>query len=168
MKNAFMANTIPRISISFILSKNDAEDFEHNRVTQCLGIIPTEFEGPHISKGKIISDFPKEESSNLLKSITVIPSNEPPYQFVKHAFWCVDFQEISTWSLDDAWLQIEKVLYGKEKVIQEVCEEYNLNASLLVRIFSEAYYIPEISFTKEKLSFLSSIGSDLEFDFCLD
>lgn len=152
---------VPQVRIIFVLTKKNSDDFDYNAVTERLGIIPTEVSGPMLSKGKISCD-------RGMKGITVLPSQEAPYPFVKHAFWSIELPKTDSWSLDDPLHQMEGILAGKEMEIQRICKDYNLEAELVIRIFALSNSMPEIQIASDSISFWNNVGTSINFDFYLD
>ena len=159
---------IPKIRLTFLLTKKDIADFDRESVTQRLHITPTDTAAPTLSKGKLISEANFCEIEKELPGITVLPATSPPYQMLKHAYWCVELPPIECWNLVEPLQQLEQLLTGKKSELLCMCKEYNLSASTVVCVYAETSNMPELIIPNKSLSFFSSIDSSIVFDFYLD
>ena len=159
---------IPSIRLVFILTKNDITDFDRTAVSQRLRIIPTKTCAPALSKGKVSLNADINEVESELSGLTILRSESCPYQMIKHAYWSIELPQIECWGLDKPLQQIEQILLGKESEIQQLSQEYNLRADLIVRVFAKSNNMPELIIPHSGISFFSSLGTSISFDFYLD
>lgn len=160
--------TVPLLRPIFLLTKKDIEDFDRDAVTQLLRLTPTDTRGPELSKGKIMCGPNIQEISSEMIGETIIPAPAPPYQSILHAYWTIELSKIPSWGLEEPLQQLEQMLRGKEAEICRVCEDYNLTADLIVRVFAESFNMPDLTIPNESVSFWASIGATIGFDFYLD
>lgn len=158
----------PSIKLVLILTKRDTGEINHNAVSQHLGIMPSKISAPILSKAKLNCDAEICEVEKELSGITILPSASPPYQILKHAFWCVELPKIECWRAEESILQMEQMFKGKESKILQVCEEYNLSVDLIVQVFAERNNMPELKLSHKSISFWATIGTSISFDFYLD
>lgn len=159
---------IPEIRLIFSLTKKDNTDFDRNDVTLRLGITPSRSSAPTLGKGKLISDGDIYEIENELSGISILPASSPPYQMLMHAHWDIEFPKIECFELEKPLQQLEELLSGKGPEILQVCNEYDLTADLMVRVFAEANNIPVLALSHSSISFWASMGVSIGFDFYLD
>lgn len=162
-----MANQ-PQIKLIFILTKNDSTDFDRDAVTRRLCIMPSKATAPTLSKGRLNCDADIYEIQRELSGITILPAPSPPYQMLKHAYWCVEWPKIECWGLDEPLQQLEQILLGKESEVLYVCKRFNLSADLIVRVFAESNNMPELRIPSNSVSYWASMGVSIGFDFRLD
>lgn len=158
----------PKIRLVFSLTKNDNTDFNRNDVSLRLGITPSKSTAPTLGKGKLISEEDICEIESKLSDISILPAPAPPYQMLMHAHWDIEFPKIECFELEKPLQQLEDLLSGKGPAILQICNEYNLRADLIVRVFAEANNMPVLTLSNSSVSFWSSIGASIGFDFYLD
>lgn len=159
---------IPKIRLLFLLTKKDCADFDRDDVTQRLCIIPSKASAPTLSKGRLSCDADIREIEREISGLTILPAASPPYQMLKHAYWSVELPKIECWELDEPLQKLEHILLGKESEVLHVCEDYNLSADLIVRVFAESNNMPDITIPCSSVSFWASMGVSIGFDFYLD
>lgn len=159
---------IPQIRLVFALTKNDSTDFDRDAVTQRLCLTPSKTCGPMLSKGILYSDADIHEVERDLSGITILPAESPPYHMLKHAYWSVELPKMECWSLEEPLSRLEQILSGKECKILSVCEDYNLCADLIVRVFAKSNSMPELTISRSSVSYWASMGVTIGFDFYLD
>jgi hypothetical protein len=64
--------------------------------------------------------------------------------------------------------KIMKLLAGKELIINQLCEENNLETSFNIMIEMVSYNGPELVLTPQIISFISSIHAEVRFDLYVD
>lgn len=161
-------NSMPQIRLVFVLTKKDCNDFNRESVTRRLGILPSKTSAPTISKGRLSCDVDIYEIEEDLSGISILPAEAPPYRMMKHAFWSIETPKIECWGLDKPLKRIEQILVGKEAELLLVCKDYNLSADLIVRVFAESNNMPELAISNDSLTFWTSLGASIGFDFYLD
>jgi len=158
----------PVFRISFVLTKIDTEDFNRTEVSKRINLIPSNTSGPVMSKGKFVCSPEIQEGSNDFIGLTILPSSQAPYPIMKHAYWEISLPEIACWTFEEALSQFVSLLQDKSGEIIKICEDFDLRADFLVRVFGELNYMPEIRLTPKSLTFLASINSSIEFAFYVD
>ena len=161
-------NSIPQIRLIFVLTKKDSSDFDRDSVTRHLCINPSKTSAPIVSKGRLNCDVKIPEIEKEFSGLTILSSDSPPYKMIKHSYWSIELPKIESWDLRTPLQQLEKILIGKEHEILKVCRDYDLNADLIVRIFAKSQNMPELTISNDSLSFWTSIGASIGFDFYLD
>lgn len=161
-------DSIPQIRLIFFLTKNDSTDFDRDGVTQRLHIMPTKSCSPTYSKGRLCCDADICEIEGELSGLTILPAPSSSYQILKHAYWSIELPKIECWGLDEPLQQLEQILLGRESEVLHVCEEYNLSADLIIRVFAESNHMPELAISSSSVSFWASMGASIGFDFYLD
>ena len=159
---------IPQIRLCFILTKNDSSDFDRWDVTRRLKITPSETSAPLLSKGKVFCDIDDSNDTDDLTGLTILKSSSPPYKMIKHAFWSVKFPKTECWELEYLLKNMEQLFCGKESDIRSVCEDYDLSADLIVRVFSESNAMPDLTISANSLAFWATMSASIGFDFYLD
>lgn len=159
---------IPQIRPIFSLTKKNVEDFNRNAVTRRLAIVPTKTCGPELSKGAVRCGPNIQEITHQFIGLTILPAPRPPYQMMKHAHWSIELPKIESWDLGEPLQTIELILHGKENEVCNICAEYNLRADLILRVFAESNNMPELTIPSSSVSFWSSMGVSIGFDFYLD
>lgn len=158
MKNK--TNSMVKITLS--LNKNDQYDFDRQYIGELLGVTPTDSKAPEISKGKIYCGNSENISSDY--NITVIKCENPPYRFIKHAFW--SYETDYNHDFETCMEKIKNIVGDKAKTLNEICIKNNLSAQLEVKIYkrtkSNSYY----SLKKEDVDFVASIGATIGFNLC--
>ena len=157
----------PKIHPLFIFTKMDSGDFDRDAVTQQLCIVPSETNGPCLSKGMVSCETNIQEMSNELSGITIIPATKSPYRLLKHAYWCFELPEESSWSVNESVQRLESVLKEKVSTICDCCRNYNLKVDLIIRISTKPNIMPELFISNESILFWASIGASISFDFGL-
>lgn len=158
----------PQIRPIFSLTKKDVEDFDRDAVTHRLAIVPSETSEPKLSKGTVKCGPNIQEISNEFIGLTILPAPAPPYQMIKHAHWSIELPKIESWCLEEPLQKVEQILYGTETEVRSVCDEYNLRADLILRVFAESNNMPELTIPSKSVSFWASMGVSIGFDFYLD
>ncbi len=129
---------LPQIKSSFFFS--GVTDFNFDDVTAKMDIIPTE------TRKK--EDFPIKELAN--------------------PFWALDTEKESCKAVSIQLEKLIKLLIGKELLIKEICNKYDIQAGFLINIWMENGDKPEMLLTKEIISFISSIDAEIGFDLYVD
>ena len=161
-------DSIPEFKIVFQLTKKDAADFDRDSVGRQLGITPSKTVGTELSKG-LLAYAPSIESAEAeLSGITILPASTPPYQMLKHAYWSVELPKVKSWELNKPLQKMEGIFGGKASNVRDLCDYYGLSASLIIRVFSEANGMPDLTLSNDALSFWASMNVDVKFDFYLD
>lgn len=60
------------------------------------------------------------------------------------------------------------MLQGKERLINELCERFELTASFTVVVEMEAGDAPELVLTKDIILFIAAINAEVGFDLYID
>lgn len=158
----------PQIRPIFSLTKKDVEDFDRDAVTHRLSIVPTETSGPKLSKGTVNCGPNIQEISKEFIGLSILPAPAPPYQMIKHAHWSIELPKIKCWDLEEPLQKVEQILYGTGTEVRSVCDEYNLRADLILRVFAESNNMAELTIPSSSVSFWASMGASIGFDFYLD
>lgn len=154
--------SIPLIKVVFLLTKKDEFDFDREKISQLLQIAPSRSSSPVLSKGTVRCDD-NHTSKDSIKGLTILKEGKQPYSLIINAFWSRDII-IKSWSLEDAMGKLAEELFGKEKMIVNICNENNLFASVIFRIYVTDENLPEISLSKESIDYLYSLGACVDFD----
>lgn len=162
------SNYSPQIRPIFSLTKKDVEDFDRDAVTHRLAIVPTETSEPKLSKGTVTCGPNIQEISKEFIGLSILPAPAPPYQMIKHAHWSIKLPKIKCWDLEEPLQKVEQILYGTEIKVRSVCDEYNLRADLILRVFADSNNMPELTIPSSSVSFWASMGVSIGFDFYLD
>ncbi len=161
-------DSMPQIRLAFVLTKKDSADFDRDAVTERLCIKPSKESAPLLSKGKMKCSMDIDKLEKELSGITILPATAPPYQMLKHAYWSIELPRIKCWKLGEPLQQLEQMLLGKEAEVLYVCEDQNLSADLIIRVFAESNNMPELTIPSSSVSFWASMGVTIGFDFYLD
>ena len=130
-----------KIKVDFYLTGSEVN---LDSITQALGIIPT--------KIRKKNEYPfKSQEAGMALDLWQLSTGK---------------EECKAVSLQVDMLQ--KVLSQKVQIINKLCEEYMLEASVTVVIEMEAGDGPEIVLTKENINFLSSLNAEIGFDLYID
>ena len=159
---------IPEIKINFYISKNDSEDFDRDNVTQQLKLSPTSTSQPRLSPGRVHTVTYEEAVEAMGDGITVLPSAEPPYPFLIHAYWSVVLPRMQTWSLEEPLREMEALLRERVDTVCSICDLYNLRLTLIITVYADANNMPIISIPRGSVSFWSIMKTEFKFDFYLD
>ena len=152
----------PLIKVEFLLTKKDELDFDREKISQLLQITPSRSSPPILSKGTVRCDDYRT-TKDAFKGITIVNEGNQPYPLIINASWSKEII-ISTWSIEDAMCKLIEELFGKEKIIVDVCKENNLFVSVIFRIYVTDEIFPELSFSKESIDYLCSLGACVDFD----
>lgn len=129
---------LPQIKASFFFS--GVNDFNFNDVSEIMNLIPTE------TRKK--DDFPIKELAN--------------------PFWSLDTKKEFCKAVSIQIGKLIDLLLGKEMLIQQICNKYDVEAGFLINIWMENGDKPEMLLTKEIISFSSSINAEIGFDLYID
>ena len=89
-------------------------------------------------------------------------------KMLKHAYWSVELPKVKSWELNKPLQKMEGIFGGKASNVRDLCDYYGLSASLIIRVFSEANGMPDLTLSNDALSFWASMNVDVKFDFYLD
>ena len=153
---------IPLIKIEFVLTKKDEFDFDREKVSQLLQNKPSRSSPPILSKGTVRCDDYRT-TKDTFKGITIVNEGNQPYPLIINASWSKDVV-LKSWSIEDVLGKLVEELYGKEKIIVDMCKENNLFVSVIFRIYVTDEIFPEISLSKESVNYLNSLGACVDFD----
>lgn len=112
-----------------------------------------------------IEDITKK--MNLTSTKTRKKKDFPINEFA-HTEWILDTEKESCKAVSLQFEKLIKLLNGKEIVIKQICNDYNIMAEFLIDIWMENGDKPEIILTKEIISFLASINAEVSFDLFID
>ena len=127
-----------------------------------LQITPSRSSYPVLSKGTVRCDDNHTDKDSI-NGLTIVKEGKQPYSLIINAFWSMEII-ISTWSIEDAMCKLIEKLFGKEKIIVDVCKENNLFASVIFRIYATDETLPELSFSKKSIDYLCSLEACVDFD----
>ena len=159
---------LPQIRPIFSLTNKDVEDFDRDAVTRRLAISPSETSEPKLSKGTVNCGPNIQEISKEFIGLSILPAPAPPYQMIKQAQWTIELPKIKGWDLEKPLQEIEQILDGTGTEVRSICDEYNLRADLILRVFAESSNMPELTIPSSSVSFWASMGVSIGFDFYLD
>ena len=154
--------SIPLIKVVFLLTKKDEFDFDREKISQLFQIKPSRSSPPVLSKGTVRCDD-NHTSKDSIKGLTIIKEGKQPYSLIINAFWGKEIT-VKARSTEDAVGKLIEELFGKEKLIVDICNGYNLFASVIFRIYATDETLPEIALSKESIDYLCSLGACVDFD----
>lgn len=132
-----MSDFIPRIEVTFYIM---ADEFDLNEVTCRLGVTPTET---------------RTKDSYPHQSIAA---------GVAHTEWSIDLVEENCIAVSFLFEKLLNVLSGKEKLITQVCDDFNLEAGFVVVIHMKDGDSPEVILPREVVAFAAAINAEIGFD----
>lgn len=164
---------LPEIGAVFILTKKDSTDFDRDAVSRRLGLIPTKSCPPTVSPGELLSEIDPAEFQREYSGLTVLPAAAPPYTIIKNAliknaFWSLELPRMHSWDMAAPLHRLEELLKGREKEVALLCEEYDLTAELILRVYAESNDLPVMTLPSESVSFWSKMGAGIQLDLYLD
>ncbi|WP_394524321.1 DUF4279 domain-containing protein [Lacrimispora sp. JR3] len=128
---------MPLLSVEFSLS-SDFADLE--RITNILELVPT--------RTRKKQDWPQGSRDTG----------------VACDLWEISTEQETSKSVDEECKKMINKLRGKEKLIRDLCEEYNMESHFEVVIHMVNSETPAIYLEKESIYFLSTINADIGFD----
>lgn len=156
----------PSIRVIFNLVKKDRKDFDRDAISQSLGLKPSLSSGPKLGKGALRS-IPDDCTAGVsLCGVSFIPSDDPPFQMVKHALWRIELPETESWSIDEPIHKMEEILRGKEEQILLLCREYNLFSNLRIQIHADPDTLPVLSIPGDSVKFWGELSTFIDLDLC--
>lgn len=87
---------------------------------------------------------------------------------VAYTCWSLETEKESCRSVSQQFEKIMYLLRGKEIIIKQICNIYNVNVSFEITIYMENGDKPEMVLTKEIISYLASINAEVGFDLYVD
>jgi hypothetical protein len=90
--------------------------------------------------------------------------NECPVPMTALTYWRLSTNKEISKAVCWQFEKIMKVLTGKELIINQLCEEYNLETNFNIVIEMESNNGPELVLTQQIVSFISSIHAEVGFD----
>jgi len=127
----------PRVRTHLCISGN-ALNFDE--ITYCLGIFPT--------KVRSKDDYP--EVSKMMG--------------YAHDEWIYSTPKVECRSVSTQIDALEKIFENCVTELSHVCKMFNAKITIIIEIEMEIGNHPELSFTKENISFISSINSEIGID----
>jgi len=82
--------------------------------------------------------------------------------------WSMDSEKESCRAVSIQFEKILDLLIGKEQIILQICNDYNIDVGFLINIFFENGDRPEIVLPKEIVLFAASINAEIGFDLYID
>ena len=162
-------DSIPKIRLVFMLTKNDTIDFDREAVRRHLGIEPSKTNGPIFSKGILTTNGEDiHEVQKRFVGITLVPHDISSYRMLKHATWSIELPKTESWSLDEPLHKLETLFAEKKTNVLRLCKEYDLRTDLTIRVFAKSNNMPDLIISNESLSFWAAMGTTINFDFYLD
>ncbi len=132
-----------RIEVVFVVEggKNFIEEF-----TQKTGISPN-----HIRT--------KEDWPDVIKNNLNLPEElKPRYE------WNLNEIAIDCKQIEIPINKIISKLHGKEEVIAELCNKYNLQSGLVITIHGKQMALPEIVLSSKIVSYFGKLETEISFD----
>jgi hypothetical protein len=110
---------------------------------------------------------------NVTKKMNIMPTDtrekkDCPVKQFAYTTWSLRTEKDSCKAVSVQFERIMKLLLGKEKIINEICNTYNSNVIFEIGIFMENGDRPEMVLTKEIILFLASINAEVGFDLYVD
>jgi len=132
-----MKSFIPSIKVALYLI---ADEFDLDRVTEMIGVIPTET--------RTRESFPPQSiAAGVAKSE-----------------WSVEIIQENCIAVSTLFEELLMVLKGKEGIIRLVCEDFSIEAGFLVVIHMKDGDSPEVILPREVISFAAAIRAEIGFD----
>jgi len=132
-----MKRFIPSIKVALYLI---ADEFDLDRVTEMIGVIPTET--------RTRESFPRQSiSAGIAKSE-----------------WSVEIMQENCIAVSTLFEELLMVLKGKEDIIRRVCEDFCIDTGFLVVIHMKDGDSPEVILPREVISFAAAIRAEIGFD----
>lgn len=128
---------MPLLNVEFCLTGNEVDLGD---ITAALNIEPT--------KTRLKKDWP---NSTILAGLAC-------------DLWRLSTPQETCKSVSEQCKKLINQLIGKEEIIKQLCEKYNLYAHFEVVIHMQTMNGPEISLEREIVLFLASINADIGFD----
>lgn len=91
-----------------------------------------------------------------------------PIKELAKTFWVIETDKECCKAVTLQFEKLIKILSGKEKIINQICNKYEIKAEFCVTIWMENGDKPEIVLTNEIISFLASINAEVGFDLYID
>ncbi len=150
----------PQIKTVFLLTKADSADFDRDTVSKRLGLAPTKTSAPRLSKGRMhLPSNETPETMQPLSGMTVLPSADPPYQIMLHAFWELELPKTESWDIEGPLRRMEDILCGKELEILRLYGESNLEPHAILKIYADSGTLPVPELSGSSVAFWASIGA---------
>jgi len=132
----------PVLKAYFGLSRKSTFDFED--VTKRIGLLPT-------------ATRSYEDCRQITKDMGYAG-----------AFWEYSTEEEECRDTNEQLDKLISQLRGKEGVINDICDQYNLQLSFTVVVNADVAHMPAMVLSKESIGFIASIGADIGFDTYID
>ena len=111
--------------------------------------------------------------SDVTKEMQIVPTKTRqkdsfPIKELAKTFWIIETDKenckVVSWQFEN----LIKILTGKEKIINQICNKYKIKTEFCVTTWMENGDKPEMVLTKEIISFLASINAEVGFDLYID
>ena len=146
-----MSEKNPEIKIYFGFEGQSGGILDLNELTKRLDIVPTET--------RTLDDWPE-----AIKH----PRVELPDYLRPRCCWTVTLDYEECLAVRFRFEEMMGILRGKEDVINSLRKELHLKTDFTIVIAAHHDRMPEMSFTKENIEFIASIGAEVGFDMYLD
>ena len=87
-----------------------------------------------------------------------------PSYGLPHTVWTIEVFEKECWAISAPLEKLFKILEGKAKTIKFLCEEYELEAIIVITIHMNHGERPEMDIPREFISFAGFINAEIGFD----
>lgn len=155
--------------MTFVLTKNDCNDFDRDVVSTLLNVNSSKSSAPTISKGRITNTVSNcKDVQKEISGITILTDNGPPFKFIKHASWSFSVSQNKCLSLTDVLSQMEATFSAKESIVRKICIDWNLKADLIIQITAPSDNLPVLDIPNASISFWASMGANIVFECYLD
>jgi len=91
-----------------------------------------------------------------------------PIKELAHTYWSLKTEKESCKAVSLQFEKLMKLLIGKEILIMQICNNYNIDAGFSIDIWMKNGDKPEMVLTKDIITFLASINAEVGFDLFVD
>jgi len=103
----------------------------------------------------------------------IIPTKEMkksdfPACGLPHTEWVFKIEEEHADCIENTFNKIMAVLIGKEKMISQICTDYNAEVGIVITIYMKKNKRPLLDLSREMISFAASINAEIGFDLYID
>ncbi len=136
-------NHLPYIEVSFVV---DGKNFELEKLTEELGILPTEVRG--------LNDWPDAVKNNP----------NLPLELQARCEWSISQEEYLCKQIEIPIRKIIAQIKGKEQKLNDFCKKNNLSKALCITIHAKTMCLPEMYLPPCIVSYWGNLDVAIGFD----
>jgi hypothetical protein len=137
----------PEILVTFLVK---GKKLDLNEFSKKMDIIPTET--------RSLEDWPEAIKKNKTLPVELQP----------RCVWKITMHGEKSNTAENLLNEILRRLEDKVEVLISECEKYNLTIALILTVYCEANFLPEMTFSKEMVEFMGKLKGEIIIDLNID